>query len=466
MVTKSQLSRNYSIFLKWLIAIGIGVSLFYFPWNEAITTDIKLFISITVTFILIVCFDLLPTLLISMLLPCAYMLSGIADASVTLSPWTNTLMYLVTAGLILTNVLSDCGLLKRISLWFISKCGGSFTKLVFGLYFICLFMACICFVQAWLLMFTLAVALCKSMGYKAGDKEATVLMMSAFCGALCSTVYVYNPSYAPLLQGAYEMAGLGASFHWYDVYLYMAPYILVCLLFIFILVKIYKVDKMTLTHDNTYIEHELHVMGRVTAKEKKAALALIFLVVFLLTSTWHKLDILYGFIIAVVYLYLPGINVGTKEACSKVNMGTIAFMVACMSIGVVGSKVGLDTIIADSFSQLLSDSSIYEILYTLFGLGALGNFVMTPLAILTSLLNPIVKIASSLNVHPLGAIYTLLASIDFYILPYENSWALVFFGLGMMKMKDFIKLNLLRSIMLTIALGLLFIPWWNLLSII
>jgi di/tricarboxylate transporter len=450
--------------LKWGLSLGVGL-LLYFVLNGVFDNNIRMFISITVSFILMVTFELLPTLLISMLLPCAYMLSNVADASVALSPWTNTLMYLVTAGMILSNVLADCGLLKRIALWFVAKCDGTFIKLVFGLYFVCLFMACISFCQAWLLMFTLAIALCQSMGYKQGDKEATVLMMAAFCGALTSTVYVYNPSYAPLLEAAYQLAG-SYTFHWYDVYIYMLPYIPICLLFLWILLKAYKIHDMKIGGGAKFITEELNKMGPVTLNEKKAAFSLVFLVLYLVTSTWHHLNILYGFIMVVVYLFLPGINVGKREAVEKVNMGTVAFMVACMSIGTVAASIGFDSIIAEWLSSLLSNSGIYGILYTLFGLGAVGNFVMTPLAILTCLLNPVVKIALSLNINPMGAIYSLFASIDFYILPYENAWALVFFGLGMIKFKDFVKLNLLRSIMLTIALGLLFIPWWSLLGLI
>lgn len=92
------------------------------------------------------------------------------------------------------------------------------------------------------------------------------------------------------------------------------------------------------------------------------------------------------------------------------------------------------------------NESTYKIMYTLFGLGAAADFVMTPPAILTCLLNPVVKIVMPLEINPIGAIYALFSSIDFYILPYENAWALVFFGLDMVKFKEFVKLNILRSL--------------------
>ena len=458
--------KNHSLYIKWLISLGLALALYFIPMGEAVTPEIKRFVSITIGFIALVAFEVMPTLLISMVLPCCYMLAGIADATVALSPWTNTLMYLVAAGMIFSNVLNDCGLLRRIALWMIGKCGGTFNGLVYGLYFVCLAMACLSFVQAWLLMFTLAIALCKAMGYESGSKEALLLMTSSFCGALTSTVYTYNPAYVPLLDGAYKLIDPAMTCEWFHMYLYMLPYIPVCLLFLFILTKIYKSHEFTINGGMSYVTDELAKMGKISVDEKKAAVALIFLVLFLVTSTWHGLNALFGFIIAVAYLFLPGINVGKKEAVAKVNMGTIAFMVACMSIGTVGSNVGFDTLVSDIFGSFLSTSGTAASLYTLFGLGAAANFAMTPLAILTCLLNPVVQIAQNLGINPLGAIYTLLASVDFYILPYENAWALVFYGLGMMSFKDFVKTNLLRSLMLTVALGVLFMPWWMLLGIL
>lgn len=66
--------------------------------------------------------------------------------------------------------------------------------------------------------------------------------------------------------------------------------------------------------------------------------------------------------------------------------------------------------------------------------------------------------------NSLGPINTLLLSTDMYVMPYQNSWTMAFFAMGMFRFKDFIKLNLLRCVLLLVAMGLLFIPWWGLLG--
>lgn len=462
----SETKVNKSVLTKWAIALIIGIVLWFMPMGSLITPELQKFFSISVAFILLVAFDLMPTLLISMVLPCCYMLAGIADATTALSPWTNTLMYLVTAGMIFANVMTDCGLMRRMALWFLRKAGGSFNTLVYTLFFVCLIMACVSFCQAWLLMLTLAIALCGAMGYGPCEKPTTVLMMAAFCGTLCSTVYIYNPAYVPILDAAIKTIDPSATYYWYQTYMYMAPYIPLCVLFLFILTKVYKTKNFTVAGGKEYFDSEYKKLGAITVPEKKAAVSLVFLLLFILTSSFHGLNTLYGFIFAVVYLFLPGIEVGKKEAVTKVNMGTIAFMVACMSIGTVGSKLGFDKLVTDLLSILLKDAGSYGVLYTVLGLGTVGKLVMTPLALLSCLTAPLAQLGVNLGLNPLATMNALHLSTDMYIMPYQNAWTMAFFAMGMLEFKEFIKLNIARCIMLVIALGVLFIPWWTLLGVV
>ncbi|MGN1343888.1 MAG: hypothetical protein ACI4U3_04870, partial [Traorella sp.] len=198
----------------------------------------------------------------------------------------------------------------------------------------------------------------------------------------------------------------------------------------------------------------------------KALVSLVFLLAFVMTSQWHGLGAVYGFVLATLFLFLPGINVAKGDAITKVNITVPTFMVACMSIGTVASSIGLDALICNSLSTALQGSGIYPILYSIFGLGGVANFFMTPLGIVAALSESVVNIATSLGVSPRAALYVLDLSTDFYVFPYESAWVLVAFSLGMMKMKDFMKWQTIRSIMLAIFLGLVFIPWWSLLGII
>ena len=151
---------------------------------------------------------------------------------------------------------------------------------------------------------------------------------------------------------------------------------------------------------------------------------------------------------------------------SKINMGTIAFMVACCSIGTVGSSLGFDRLVTDLLASLLQNAGDYAVTYTIFALGIVGKLVMTPLALLNCLAAPLAQLGAELGMNPLGPVNALQLSTDMYIMPYQNAWTMAFFAMGMFRFKDFIKLNLLRCLLLLAAVGILFIPWWNLLGVL
>lgn len=458
---------NRSALTKWAITVFMGLILFFaIPTDGILTPQIRNYLIVSVLFIMIVAFELLPNLVSSLLLPCVYIITGVAAAEVALSPWTNVLIYMVIAALIFTNVMTDCGLLRRIALWIINHAGGSFMGLVYALFAACLVISYLSLVQAWLLMASLGVALCKTMGYKAGDKESLILMSSVLCGSLSTCVYTYNPSLCPIMEKGLQLYDPTATISVIDLAIAHAPYILLCILFLWIMGKVLKVKDIDTKKGTSYLADEYKKMGAISPEEKKSLVSLIFLLVFVMTSNWHGLAAVHGFVIAVVYLYLPGINVGKPESLSKVNITVPVFMVACMSIGTVASSIGLDTLICDKLSAMLQGSGTYPVMYAVFALGSIANFFMTPLGIIAALSDSVAKIAMNLGVSVRAALYTLDLSTDFLIFPYENAWVLVTFSLGMMKMKDFIKWQLLRSIMLLVFLGVVFIPWWMLLGII
>jgi sodium-dependent dicarboxylate transporter 2/3/5 len=417
------------------------------------------FLIITLIFIILIVQGKVPSLLLSLLLPCAYVMAGLCDLPAALSPWQNSVMYLVIFGMVFSELLGECGLLQRIALHLIRILGDNYHRLVFGVFAASLLITCITFCQAWIMMISMGAALCRSIGYKDGSKETTGIMLAVLCGVISATVYTYCPNYATFLAGAYEDA-LGRPFQWYYVAMYMLPYLFLCIAFLCLYLKITRISNASLSVVRLQMEKELAKIGPLSVKEKKAFAVLCGLILFLVTSTWHGWPILYGFVAAVAVLYLPFVGIGTKEALSKINFGTIFFMVACMSIGTVGSAVGFDRVISAEISGILENSRTEIAVCGIFGVGAVSNFLMTPLAILTCFLKPVMDAAGSIGISVTAALFTIYASIDFYIFPYESTWALVFYGTETISMKDFIKWNLLRSIMLFVAVPTVFLPWW------
>ena len=238
-VSGNTLTAQRKTLIQWAVSIVIPLLLLVIPLGPGVTADMRLFMCVTLMFILLAAFDLASVVILTIFLACGYIVTGVATPTEALSAWTNTILYLLTSGVVLSKVLEETGLFRRISLWIISKCGGSFNKLYIGLYIACLLIAMLSFCQAWLLSVVLAVELCRGMNLKQG-KESAVLMSAVMMGTLSSSFYTFDPLYLPLLDGAIKVVDPNAAVYWYDFYLYMLPYIPLSFLFMFLIMKIYK----------------------------------------------------------------------------------------------------------------------------------------------------------------------------------------------------------------------------------
>lgn len=119
-------SHNSSKLLHLAVCAIIPAIILLMPETQFLTKDIKIYIAITLFIIALVSLELFDILIPSILLPSLYCISGIVDAGTAFVSWTNTIIYMIIGAFTLTNVLERCGLLNRIALFCIKKCGGTF----------------------------------------------------------------------------------------------------------------------------------------------------------------------------------------------------------------------------------------------------------------------------------------------------------------------------------------------------
>lgn len=77
-------------------------------------------------------------------------------------------------GLVLSAVLEECGLLKRIAYYVILKCGGTYKGTVFGCFIIGIILNLITFCNGWLVASVLVYGVCKAMGLKTSNESALI----------------------------------------------------------------------------------------------------------------------------------------------------------------------------------------------------------------------------------------------------------------------------------------------------
>ena len=104
----------------------------------------------------------------------------------------------------------------------------------------------------------------------------------------------------------------------------------------------------------------------MTTNDKKVLVILLVLLVYLLSNRWTHWNMLYGFLLAPIICYLPGIKVGKVEHFRKVNFNVIFFIVACLSIGTVAAACGAGNFIVNIITPMLSNTGTFGFLVIVF----------------------------------------------------------------------------------------------------
>ena len=103
--------------IKWLVTIGVPLCLFLIPETETYSYNVKMFLVVTVLGILMVAFEQVHLMAVSMLFPIGYIVSGLVPMDVAYSAWLQTMPLVVIGGYMIAMVLNRVGLLKRMAYW-------------------------------------------------------------------------------------------------------------------------------------------------------------------------------------------------------------------------------------------------------------------------------------------------------------------------------------------------------------
>lgn len=458
---------NKSQLVKYLVTLLAPVFILLIPTSEYFTQELRLFFAITVIYLFLIVFDFMDLLVPSILLSAAYILLKLAPANVALSPWTSTLIYMIIGAYALVNVMDECGLLKRISVWCIRKCGGTYNGALYGTFLAGLILGAVTFNNAYLIMVSFAYGVTKSFGYNKPCKEAAIMMFMGAVSAHACAAALYNPLWIGLAESSLGILYENYSISWYEQTIVAWPTLIYNLIFIFLITKIFKTKKIGNGVDSkAYFDEQAKMMGKITLSEKKCCFVLILLMLYLITSPLHQMAAAYGFMVLPWLLYLPGINVGTKKTLSRINLGLMVFIVSSMSIASVGAYVGLTEFITNLFVPMLAELSPTAILGGTFIGGILANILMTPGAMLPTLCAPFASIAAGVGINPMALIMTLILTCDVYIFPYEIPAFMILVSFGLLNMSEFIKFALLRTILFIVLFFLLQIPYMFLINYI
>lgn len=447
--------------IGWAVSILIPVIIAFIPVSGDFTESLKRFFMITLFMIMIIAFELFPLLVSAILLPSLYIVSGIVPAATAFGSWSNTTVWMVLGGLIFSTVLDECGLLKRIAYFVIRKCGGTYGGVVYGCFVIGILLNLVTFCYGWVIAGALIFGVCKAMDLKP-SRESSLVCFAGTIGCTGSTVFLYYPSYYSMIETSLQEFVPEYSMGMFTTFLYNGCFIIWCLLTLFILMKVYKTKKMDGKLNRKIFDEKYEQLGKMSKKEKKAVAMIVLLFAWLFSSNFTGLPAAYGFMTIPYLMFVPGIEIGDKEIIGRINFSMIFLVAACLGIGVVGASVGFGDFLTNIAVPFLSGKSVLVVCISFMLLGMIANFFMTPLAMLGGLSIPFAQIAVSLGINPVVACMILVYACEMLFLPYESNGNLIMYEYGMMPMKDFIKQEGLKTLIMFVGFIVVMYPLWNL----
>lgn len=459
---KKPVDKKYVI--KWLITVIVPLIIFLIPVSGGFTLQMKEFLIITAFAILLIAFELVPVMVSSIFLPFAYLMFGVAEPEAIYGAWHDAMPWMFLSIFLIANVFTRVGLIDRVAFFCISKIGGGFKGLAAAILVAGVLLSIVLpggNAHAPLLFCVLGI--CGAMGWAKGpNKEATVLMMFVLLGTYSSMKFLLHP-YMYLIEGLgapYTLDGINFLTFLYHNWIFIIWFVIAAVL-------IYKlVGPKGEMPSKEYFKEKYHAMGKMSSDEKKAALAALILVVLVLTVSLHGIAMGWCFVIGALIMYLPFIKVATEDDIKKINYSMVFFVAACMCIGDVGTSVGFGQLIAETILPYMHGIGTTGFFLVVLLLGGLGNFVLTPLAILATFTGPVTALAAELGINHLSTWYTLALSTNLLALPYEYIAYLFTYSFGLMTMKDFIKVYSIKSVLLIIFTLLVALPWWRFVGIV
>ena len=190
--------------IKWLLCIFIAILIMLIPTNETFTLPMKTFISLTLFAIMLFGFELVDTMIGSLILFFGYVIFQVAPMEAVLRPLTQENPWIMLGSLILVEIVQRTTLLKRIAYFCIIKTGGSYTGLILGIMVIgAILSVLVPSVSVVVSLFAIAYGLCKTLNLGV-SKASAGIMVAAALSVMDAYYFVYSPAYIAVLYAVVD----------------------------------------------------------------------------------------------------------------------------------------------------------------------------------------------------------------------------------------------------------------------
>jgi di/tricarboxylate transporter len=451
--------------VKWALSFAIPLAVFFvLPVDgENLTRPMALFLAVTAWAVVVWATDIINEVAVGILLPVLYIVICGVPQKVAYGPWTSQVPIIVIGGFTLGKILQDTGLGKRIGLTCVRAMGGSFVGALWGLTLAVFIVAPLvpAITGKAAIFCAIAISLCEALDFRPKSREATAVVL-ATCMAVASTKLCYLTGGADLVLGmglADKVMNTKTAWMEYALHNFVPGTIYTVMsVGLVMLLLPSKVDRKTL---GPVLETKLKELGPVTREQKTAGILMILTLVLLATDTLHGINAGLILIMVAFASFLPGLNLMNGTSFSRINFAPLFFIMGCMAIGSAGGSLKVTQWIASMTLPYFHDLGPTSAGTAAYVLGALANFLLTPLAATTTLTSPLAELGVQMNTNPRILYYAFQYGLDNYVFPYEYAVLLYFFSSGFMLFKDMFKVLAVRMVLTAVFIAVVAVPFWT-----
>lgn len=459
-----KLQSNWKEIAKWIAIIGVPLLILLIPVSEPITTEMKIYLAITMFGILTFVtapFDFAVGGIIMMTL---YVATGIAPFGTAFGSFSQFVPWTVFGCFLLLNIVQNhTDLIERIAYTLLIKTGGTYKGIIFAI--ICLGIVINLIIPG---VFTamaigaLAFGICEQLEL-GKSKASTGIMMAAILGFLESWCFIYCPADMGVLVGAANNI-VPMTMDYFTHFKYGLVYLPVPFLTGLLIMFFCKPEKEI--NGKEYFIEKQKELGLMSLDSKKVLGVLIVFAIYLFTYQWHGMDMTYGFLLAPMLLYMPGLNIADKNDIATVNWAMIVFVASCISIGLVANAVGIPQVISEVALPYLQEMTSEVFILVVYFFVVIFNFMMTPMAMVASFVAPVTQIAVDMGIDPYAVLYAFDRGCYNILLPYEAALVAAFVAFGNTRMDLFMKIWGTKIFLGAAYLFLIACPYWRLIGIL
>ncbi len=453
--------------VKWIVALGIPLAVFFFTPFDFI---LRAYLAITLGAILFWALQVIPEAITGLLLPILFCLTGVATPESAFSSWSMILPWLVLAGIIMGNVMTTTGLVKRIAYKILLLTGCSGRGLMVACFCIGLFLPLLVS-STWaklLILGPIGIAICKTWGLKPKSKATTGIMAMIMFSSLSSChLYMSGDDAMIFIVSLFREVTNGTvnidffewlKLMWLPGFGWLAMSILTPY---FLLVRPNR-DQMPDIAES--VRKEYKALGKMSAQEKKALVIVLLILINFMTESITGLNSAHVLVVLVSLFFVPGINLVKGEDLAKMDIWIIFFVTGALSVGICSETAGFSALVSDKLLPVLTGVGDHARVLLSYAFGVIVNLFMTPLGAQSAFELLIGNLCYGAGIDPVSTMMAFQMGLEMYLFPYEVAMVLFFFSLGYMDLKTTLKVFGVRMV-ISFLLMFLVAGWWDLVGL-